>query len=273
VRKTTGAILCPSCRKLISISEPKCPFCGRLRPGLWGFTPGLNRLLGGFDPSAMIAVAAIVLYGVALALDWRAALTPRGSLNILAPSSRALLTLGMTGGEAWKQGHWWTLLSATFLHGGLLHIAFNVYSIRSLGPAVEEIYGQARAFLIFILAGAAGFFVSNVLSGAPTIGASGAIFGLLGALIVHGRRAGRPFMTTQVWSQALILFVFGLLMPRINNYAHVGGFAGGYAAALLLGSGVRRREGPGTQLLAIAAAILALLAVVLSAWTTWPVLS
>ena len=272
MRKTTGAILCPSCRKLISISEPTCPFCGRLRPGLWGLTPGLRRVLGGLDPSAMIAAAAIVLYVIALALDWQAVFRPRGILNFLAPSRRALLTLGMTGDVAWARGHWWTLLSATFLHGGILHIVFNVYWIRSLGPVVEEIYGSARTFLIFILAGAAGFLVSNLLTGAPTIGASGAIFGLLGALLAHGRRAGRSLMTAQVWSQALILFLFGFLMPGVNNYAHGGGFAGGYAAALLLGAGVRGREGPGTQLLAIAAVASTLLAVVYSAWTFWPAL-
>jgi rhomboid protease GluP len=272
VRKTTGAILCPSCRKLISVSEPKCPFCGRLEPGLWGFTPGLTRLLGGLDPTALIAAAAIVLYVVALAIDWRAALAPRGIMSLLAPSSRALFTLGMTGGLAWTHGHWWTLLSATFLHGGILHIVFNVYWIRSLGPAVEEIYGPARTFIIFVVAGAAGFLLSNVLSGAPTIGASGAVFGLLGALLAHGRRAGRSLMTRQIWSQALILFLFGFLMPGVNNYAHGGGFAGGYAAAVLLGAGVGRREGPGTQVLAFVAALLSLAAVLYSAFTFGPVL-
>jgi rhomboid protease GluP len=270
VRKTTGAILCPSCRKLISISEPRCPFCGRLRPGLWGLTPGISRVLGGLDPTTMVAAAAIGLYVLAVAIDLRAALSPRGFMNLLAPSSRALYTLGMTGGWAWARGHWWTLLSATFLHGGILHIVFNVMWIRNLGPEVEAIYGSARAFLIFVLAGACGFLASNILGGAPTIGASGAIFGLLAALIAHGRRAGRSLMTAQVWSWALVLFVFGFLMPGVNNLAHGGGFAGGYAAALAFGSGVRGKEGPGTQVLALAAAFLSLLAVLLSAWTFWP---
>jgi rhomboid protease GluP len=227
-------------------------------------------VVGSLDPTTLIVAAAIGLYVLAVAIDLRAALSPRGFMNLLAPSNRALFTLGMTGGVAWAQGHWWTLLSATFLHGGILHIVFNVMWIRSLGPEVEAIYGSARAFLIFVLAGAAGFLASNYVGGAPTIGASGAIFGLLAALIAHGRRAGRSLMTAQVWSWALVLFVFGFLMPGVNNLAHGGGFAGGYAAALAFGSGVRGQEGPGTQILAVAAALLALFAVVLSAWTFGP---
>ena len=111
--------------------------------------------------------------------------------------------------------------------------------------------------------------VSNLLGNHPTIGASGAIFGLLAALLVHGRKAGRSLMTRQLMTWAVILFVFGFLMPGINNWAHAGGFAAGWLAALAMGAGIRRRgEGPGTQLLAIGSALFSLFAVILSVLTT-----
>jgi len=267
VRRSTGAIVCPGCRKLIEVNDPRCPYCGRLRPGLWGYGPALARLVGAGDPTALIIGASVLFYGLALMIDLPGALHPRHLMGILGPSPRALTILGMTGGSAWAQGQIWTVLSAIYLHGGIFHIVFNMMWVKSLGPAVEEIYGPARAFILFQVAGAAGFLVSNWLSGAPTVGASGAIFGLLAALIAHGRRAGRSLLTSQLLRFAAILFVFGFVMPGVNNLAHAGGFAGGWMGAMLMGAGVRGREGTGTQLVALASGILSLAAVVMSAVT------
>jgi rhomboid protease GluP len=264
VPRSTGAMVCPGCRKLIEVSDPSCPYCGQRRLMLWGYGPALTRLLGAADPTAIIVGASVVLYVIALLLDLPGALRPRGLMGILGPSPRALTMLGMTGGVPWAQGQVWTVMSATYLHAGILHILFNMMWIRSLGPAVEEIYGPARAFVLFQLAGATGFLASNLLSGVPTVGASGAIFGLLAAILAHGHRAGRSLMTSQVLSWALILFVFGFVMPGVNNLAHAGGFAGGWLGATLMGAGLRRREGTGTQLVALASGILSLVAIGLS---------
>jgi rhomboid protease GluP len=155
-------------------------------------------------------------------------------MSMLSPGSRALYLLGMTGGVAWDLGWWWTLLTAMYLHGSLLHIVFNVMWIRNLGPAVAEVFGPGRAFLLFNVAGAGGFLVSNVMSGVPTIGASGSIFGLLAALIVYGRRRGSSVVTQQLWQWAIILGVFGFVMPGINNWAHGGGFAAGWVTAQVM---------------------------------------
>jgi rhomboid protease GluP len=264
VRKTSGAIVCPGCGKLIDVSEPRCPNCGRVRPGMFGFGPALGSLFGSLSPTSLIVGFCVLLYMVSLVIDLRGALGSGGILSLLSPSSRALYVLGMTGGWASVQGHWWTVASAIYLHGGLLHILFNVLWIRSLGPAVEEIYGPARAFLLFTIAGIGGYVVSNSLSGAPTIGASGAIFGQLGALVAHGHRSGRSYMSRQVLMWAVILFAFGFVMRGVNNYAHAGGFA-----AQALGSGVRGgQEGPGSQVLAVIAALASVLAVILSVATT-----
>jgi len=170
----------------------------------------------------------------------------------------------MTGGAAWDQGWWWTLLTAIYLHGGLLHIFFNVMWIRNLGPPAVEAYGTARAFLIFSFAGAAGFLVSNLAAGTPSIGASGSIFGLLAALIVYGRKRGSSMLTAQLWQWALIMFVMGFLMSGVNNWAHAGGFAGGWIAAEAMPFSADRREGRLAQFAALLLIALTAVGFVLS---------
>jgi rhomboid protease GluP len=253
---------------LIDVREPRCPNCGRAQPGLFGYGPALTRVLGTVDLVHILAGVCILLYVAALLLDLRGAISPRSWFGILAPSSRALRILGMTGAFAWMQGHYWTIFSAIYLHGGLLHILFNVMWIRDLGPAVEEIYGPGRTFLLFIGAGAGGFLVSNLITGSPTVGASGAIFGWLAALIVHGRRAGRSYLSAQVLRWAGILFVMGFLFPGVNNLAHLGGFAAGWLIAWSFKGGLTH-EGPLTSVAAIVFALASVAAVALSVATAF----
>ena len=258
-------MICPSCGKLISVGEPKCPFCGAWNPSLYGFGPGLQRWIGRrLDLVSAIVSVCVILYVVSLALQPEAILQFNGFFGILSPGSRALWQLGMTGGLAWQDRWWWTLLTAVYLHGSLLHIFFNVMWIRQLGPAVVEFFGTARAFIIFSVGGAVGFLVSNLVSGNPSIGASGAIFGLLAALIVYGRRAGSSMLSAQVWQWALIMFVMGFLMPSVNNWAHAGGFAGGWVAAQVMPIERGGREGRLAMIVALMLAIATLAGVVLS---------
>lgn len=259
MRKTSGAIVCPECGKLISVSEPKCPYCGAWRPGLFGWAPELQRLFGGrINFTSIIVTACIGLYVASLVLDPGAIFAHPEQMfqnllfNFLAPSGRALYQLGMTGGIAWKAGWWWTLLTAIYLHGGLLHIFFNVMWIRNLGPAVDDVYGTGRAFVIFSISGAAGFLVSNIATSMPTIGASGSIFGLLGALIVYGRRTHHQMLTRQLWQWAIVMFALAFVMSGVNNWAHAGGFAGGWVAGEAMRFSEEKRETPWVQLLAIA---------------------
>ena len=260
-----GSMICPSCGKLIGVGEERCPFCGAWRPGLYGAAPALQRLFGRrLDLVSIIVASCIALYVVSLVLQPESILQVRGLFSFLAPGNRALYQLGMTGGVAWSQGWWWTLLTAIYLHGGLLHIFFNVMWIRNLGPAVTEVYGPARAFVIFSLAGAAGFLVSNLASGAPSIGASGSIFGLLAALIVYGRRRGGSHLTAQLWQWALIMFAMGFFMSGVNNWAHAGGFGGGWVVAEGMRFGDEKRESPWVQVLALALLGLTAAGVVIS---------
>ena len=175
------SMICPGCGTLINTDEKRCPHCGAYNPNLWGLGPALNRLFGGrIDVLTLIPTACIALYAVSLLLDLGAALSMGGGLfGMLSPGNIPLLVLGMTHGEA----PWWTVLTATYLHGSLLHILFNVLWIRQLGPDVGHFFGPARYFIIYTVAGAVGFILSNLLLGAPTVGASGAILDFLPPLL------------------------------------------------------------------------------------------
>jgi membrane associated rhomboid family serine protease len=271
-RKISGAILCPSCGRLTNADAPVCLVCGRRNPGMWGFAGPLARVFRSWNFTNAVTAACIALYVASLVVDPRGVLTPRGLFDIFSPTGSALETLGMTGSVAWAEGRWWTLLTAIYLHGGVLHILFNVLWIRQLGPAVEELYGPARLVVIFTASGAAGFVVSNSIGVAFTIGASGAIFGLLGAIVAFGRKRGGVFgqMVLRQYGQwALVLFVFGFFMPGVNNWAHAGGFAGGFASGLVLSLAEHRTETALDKLLAAAAVALTVAGFLLALWTAF----
>ena len=246
-------MVCPNCGKLIAVTEAECPFCGAWRPGLYGWAPALQGLFGRrLNLVSIIITTCIATYVVALLLEPEAITQPRGMLSLLSPGTRALYQLGMTGGIAWQLGWWWTVLTAIYLHGGVLHIVFNVMWIRDLGPLVGDIYGPVRAFLIFEIGGVAGFILSNTMTSVPTIGASGSIFGLLAALIAYGRRRGGTTMTADLWKWAVVLFVLGFMMPGVNNWAHAGGFGGGWVAAYAMKGIDEQRESVTVLLAALA---------------------
>lgn len=265
MRKRSGAVVCPGCRRLVEVSENACPYCGRPAPGLFGYGPLLQRLTGGFDLSVAIIGGCIALYVVSLLIDPRGLFRMAGMFDILAPTSSALAVLGMTGSFAMAGGQWWTLLTAVFLHGSLLHLLFNMAITRQYLPNVVALFGAARAWVIFFVAGVGGFALSNVASGVPTIGASGAIFGLLAALIVYGRRTRQHAIAQQLWMSAGVMFLFGFIMPSVNNWAHAGGFAGGFIAAEAL-SFQGRRESRVLLALAWGTALLTVGAFVFQIW-------
>ena len=271
-RKTSGAILCPSCGRLTNADAPACLVCGRRNPGLWGFAGPLRALFRRRSFVDVVTVACIVLYVASLLIDPGAVLQSRGLLSMFSPSGQALLDLGATGALPWQLGHWWTVLTAIYLHGGPLHILFNVLWIRQLGPAVEELYGPARLVVIFTVAGVLGFVASNLLGYGLTIGASGSIFGLLGAMVAFGQKRGGTFgarVLRQYGQWALLLFVLGFLMPGVNNVAHAGGFVGGFVAGLVLALAEHQAESAVDQLLAAACLLLTLAGFGLALWSAF----
>lgn len=265
---TKKAIVCPNCGKLISANAEECIHCGMKNPGRFGLHTVVQKLFrGNLDFIHIIIYFCVGLYVVSLLVDIQGALSPRGGmLGILSPSSKSLFILGMTGKSFVAMGKYWTLITAIYLHGGILHILFNMLWIRQLGPMVENIYGTSRLILIFTFSGVFGFVLSNAFTGNPTIGASGSIFGLLGALIFYGRSRGgmfREVVYPQLMTWAIVLFLFGFFFPGVNNLAHLGGFIGGYVSGNMLSYQERRWETSTHRKLAAVAVILTILSFII----------
>jgi rhomboid protease GluP len=235
---------------LVGVNDEKCYNCGRLRPGMFGFSQFL-RSFGkdqGFVP--FVIGSCVVVYGISLLMTLYF-VGPQafggGSLfSLLGPDLGAAYILGASGSlPVFRDGRWWTVLSASWLHAGLLHILFNMMAVRQLAPAVADMYGAARMVIIYVIAGAAGFLLSSLggefLRGVPfiggggiTLGASASVSGLVGAILYYGRRSGSSMAHQYATQTALMLAVYGFLLPGIDNLAHLGGFAGGYAVGRVL---------------------------------------
>lgn len=267
-RQTSGSSLCYACGKLNRVDARTCFYCGALCPGLWGFGPAVARTVGRLSFARVVIIVCAIAYLASLALSPGSLGRPRGLFNLFAPSLPALDALGMTGSFALAQGRWWTLITAIYLHAGLLHIAFNMLWVNQLAPAVEDAYGRARLIVIFTAGGVAGFLLSDRAGVGFSVGASGAVFGLLGALIFYGRNRGGTFglaVFRQYWQWALILLIMGFLMPGVNNIAHAGGLAGGYLTGMLLGHEEQGASGVATVASAVAV-VLTALCFALAAW-------
>lgn len=241
-RQTEGSVLCTSCGVLVGVADDRCYNCGRRNPGLWGYAPALRRFGQDLGFVPLMMGATLTLYALALLLS-------RSNLQtMMAPSNEILFLLGSSGAvPVLGFGRWWTFFTAGWLHAGVLHILFNVLWIRQLAPVVADLYGPARMVVIYTMAGVTGFALTTFagaylrfmpipfLRGADfSVGASAPIFGLLGAMVYYGRRTGSRIASQTGMQYALLLGFFGLIMPGIDNYAHAGGFAGGYAAGLIL---------------------------------------
>ena len=271
-RKSTGAILCPRCGRLTHPDAEECLVCGLKRPGRWQWAGGLSRLWRTGSFTGLVTVACVALYVLSLLLDPSSSLRPSGPFDLFSPSSRALRDLGMAGAIPWHNGAWWTLVTAIYLHGSLLHILFNVLWIRQLGPGVEQLYGPARLVIIFTVSGVLGFVVSNYLGVPFTVGASGSIFGLLGAMVAYGRRRGGAFgaMVLRQYGQwAVVMFILGFFMAGVNNFAHAGGFLGGFGAGLVLSFSETREESAAERAIASVLIGLTVLSFVLALWTAF----
>jgi rhomboid protease GluP len=285
-RRTTGSVVCPSCGSLVGVRDDKCYTCGRTNPGLWGFGPALRQLGADFGFVPFVIGASTVLYALTLFASGPDIMGGGGGmLSFLAPSSMALRRFGASGAfPVFAEGWWWTLLSASWLHGNLLHILFNMMWVRDLGPIVVDIYGAPRAILVYVFAGVCGFLLSSALGflyfsgivpiGIPgfhgaalTMGASASIFGLLGALVHYGRRGGSSMIHGMAANYAVILFIMGFVMPAVDNTAHAGGFIGGYAMSAFFGPFSRERgDHLIVALVSLAATLLAVLVSVMKSF-------
>ena len=266
-----NSMLCPNCRKLISTDEPVCPYCGLSRPGLRRiihFFGGAGGKGGSVDVVKAIIYTNISFYILSILLSSSAVGLSANPLTFLSPSSKSLFLLGATGTIPIVEfNRWWTLVSASFLHGSILHIFFNMAALGQLGPFVLREYGFYRFVIIYIVTGIGGFLISYLAHIPFTIGASGSICGLIGAILYYGKSRGGLYGHTiyrQAMGWVVGLVIFGLLVAGINNWAHGGGLVCGILLGFLMGYREKRGETIIHQMLAIGCILLT---IALLLWT------
>lgn len=255
-----NSILCPNCRKLISLDEPACPYCGLIRPGLHETAGKLRNIFFAFGPVNTIIYINVAFFVLALLLDPRGIFIGGSPWGFLSPSNQSLLMLGASGTMPVFQYHnFWSVLSASFLHGGILHIIFNMMALYQLGPFVLREFGIHRFVNIYILTGVIGFAVSVLFGVYFTIGASASICGLIGAIIYFGKSRGGSYGEA-IYKQALGwvigLIIFGFIFSGINNWAHGGGLLSGLLLAYLMGYNDQKQESAWSKILAYACMLI-----------------
>jgi rhomboid protease GluP len=195
----------------------------------------VNRSLSGvFSGPAPVTTALLVANLLMFGVEWMAAAArgQGGGLSILGGmGGEAAYRLGMSAPYGiYVQHQWYRLITAMFLHGGLIHIGFNMMSLMQLGPALEELYDSSRYFFLYIFTGAFGFLVSSIL-GTYSLGASGGLLGLVGAMLAITTKRGGAYMRelrSRLISSVVILFVLGFMGMGLDNKAHMAGLASGF---------------------------------------------
>jgi len=228
--------LCPSCGQLVGAEQNRCGACGTsMTFSLAAASRGLAGLLPQPHPVTKIMVGlSCFMYLVSLVATFSATqhLSLMGSI-----SGEVLYRMGARDTlELLIHHQWWRLVMPIFLHANLLHIGLNMWVLVDLGPAVEELYGSARYLFFYVATGIFGYVVSTgwdlvLRRPGESIGASGAIMGLIGLQLAVSTQRGGPYfqaMRTSLIKWIVIIFAFGFIVGGIDNAAHFGGLASGY---------------------------------------------
>jgi membrane associated rhomboid family serine protease len=234
-----AARVCPYCRQLNGVNEPRCFRCGRSLPGkLHDTVTRLTRdVLGTEAPVTRLLLAIeLIVFALCLMVDRSVPLWFGDSFR-----SSTVVRFGALGGPLGGEEPY-RLLAAVFLHANVLHIGMNMMMFVDLGRKLEAELGGARAALVFILSGILGFVASELWYGPMgplTVGASGGVFGQIGAVI--GIMVARR---DPEWRRALVRnLIFAVLLAlvlSVNTAAHLGGFAAGIAIGFALHEERRR---------------------------------
>ncbi len=257
----SGSRVCPHCGRLNSADDKTCFICKKRFPG--PVSAAVGGLLGDFSADAAPATKLIVLLCI---LNYVAMMVSDGPLHLelsVVGNFRlsSMLRFGALFGElAYSEP--FRLLSAVFVHLGLFHIVMNMLALVGLGREVEQAFGSARFVILYIATGILGFVASQWWYGfsPPTAGASGAVFGLLGARVgqLWGKRD--PTWRRHLVNYAVGALIWNFVMP-MNTAAHLGGFFAGVVAAALF---EREKQPRSRQRLMAAVAGFGLLASVAS---------
>lgn len=152
-------------------------------------------------------------------------------------SSLVLLLLGANSKGLVVAGQVWRLLTYAFLHAGIFHLLANMYSLFIIGPQIESHFGKIKFLIVYLISAICGGLLSTLFSTSISIGASGAIFGLMGAMVYFGMRFRlylRDSIKTKIVPVIILNLLLGFLSTGVDNACHIGGLIGGYLAAMIV---------------------------------------
>lgn len=230
--------MCPSCGKLVGLDRV-CPYCGKDTASVAARVGRLGRGRGGIGVTVGLVVANLLVYLLIVLVGGQQ--PAEGGMELFVPDGATLLRLGLQDPALVAAGEWWRLVMPIFLHLGLLHLVMNTMVLWVTGRQLEADIGAPAFFFMYIAAGIIGFAASQVM-GIGGGGASGAVAGILGCTIVKRRISDGDFrnpVTQQAIQLVVLNALFGLMIAKVNNVAHLGGFLTGAA----LGAGLGFWEG------------------------------
>jgi rhomboid protease GluP len=197
---------------------------------------GLAEFFGGHAPvtTALLGIN-VLMFGVSLLRTMK---NGEGGLSSLWNlNGRDLYLLGADVPFESGYWQWWRAVTSMFLHGSLIHIGFNMMVLLDIGPVVEEVYGSSQFLFLYLATGIAGNLLSAWRGHSLSIGASGAILGLIGLMIaITTKRSGAAMKAqrSRLISWVVITFVLGFMSGFVDNWAHFGGLAAGYGLGKLM---------------------------------------
>lgn len=232
--------MCPNCRAFVSTADKACPYCEVVLgpPAAERRSPA--DVLGGLIPHARFTTVVILLINAGF---YVAGALPDLGLGKGLPIYEA----GAKFGPGIRAGQWWRLITAGFLHGGILHLLMNSWVLFDLGAQTEESYGTNRYLVIYVASTITGFYASYLWSPySPSVGSSAGIFGLLGAMIALGMRDKSSYgaaLRAHYMQWGIYALLMSALFAATDNAAHIGGVAGGFALAYIAGTPRRTTDG------------------------------
>ncbi len=250
--------MCSSCRGLIAAEVGICPLCGTQAQAARSH----SAISEAWTVTGMILTVNLLLYAASLLVTMKLGAAKNASFS-LSPSGEANYLLGAAFSEYVAQGQYWRMLTYGFLHWDLLHIIMNSLALVQVGRLAEETFGSAKYFCLYVVAAITGgmsvlFIPSNLT------GASGAIFGLIGAMAVYGYKRGGSYGDT-IKKAMVQWMIYGLIisfLPGISMAGHVGGLIGGAGMAWFLDGAERDAQSQSRVRLWQVLAGLALLVVI-----------
>lgn len=228
--------MCQDCRALIPANAARCEMCGA--EGHYAARAGTPDgeaigIVANWPLTTFLLTANVVIYALGLLYQMRLfgqegespsfTLTPHPYVNEIFGTSQPNIR---------QTGEWWRLLASCFLHGGPIHLLFNSMALMQAGRIAEEVYGRAQYICLYVITGVAGNYLA-IMFGSRVVGASGALFGLIGALAIYGYRN----FNSRLRQDMVYWLLYGLAMsffPGVSMAAHVGGAVAGAALAFIL---------------------------------------